>query len=583
MKHLNILQIAVFVLFMSLSSVDVLSITDDGKRAICNVVCDFIERHEQSDSKYYKYIAKLKDFNELTDSSFYSALDEYGYSLLSRGRQADGVNFFKDILPYFESETLTKSENNFVLDIYVRLGAAFEEIGMCNVAMDYYLKGLSKAKDCKSESRIAMLMNNIGVIYMDIGEINKAMEYFKSAEQLNLNLNNNMELYINYSNMANVSEEVGNYNDAMSYSLKALQYVDEKENSMRYWFMYVNIASLYSKQGNYQMSLDYLRRAKNELEKSEFTHVFTKCCIALSDVFLKLNELDSAQYYNKKVLDCALSLKNGEFMYGSYVREAEISAKDGSWQNSYKLLKKAIEINDSIFQSDNRLIMGEWEKIYGQNSFDRSSEKFNDLTSFLIIFAGIISVIYLIIYFRRFKRKIRLKNNCCLNEMKNEYESQTEILKRQIEEKQEQINSLNRQFTSKILTDSAYNVQIERVSDSLKKLLLTLNPRLKEERLKIKLLLEQLTDLNNSNNLEEFRYYFEKVNPVFYSSLEEKHPELTPKDKRMCAYIYLGLSSKEISLITDLEVRSVETSRMRLRKKLGLIKDINLTEYLQSL
>lgn len=82
---------------------------------------------------------------------------------------------------------------------------------------------------------------------------------------------------------------------------------------------------------------------------------------------------------------------------------------------------------------------------------------------------------------------------------------------------------------------------------------------------------------------EGFKKYFSEVSPQFNSRLKEAHPNLTPNDQRLCAYIYMGLTSKEISQITFKEVESVEKSRNRLRKKISLDSSIPIREYLSSI
>ena len=84
-------------------------------------------------------------------------------------------------------------------------------------------------------------------------------------------------------------------------------------------------------------------------------------------------------------------------------------------------------------------------------------------------------------------------------------------------------------------------------------------------------------------NWEDFKYHFEKVNHGFFSRLAEKYKDLTVKDQRMCAYLLLGLSTKEIAGLVNITAESAEIGRIRLRKKLGLTRNQNLTIYLQSL
>ena len=82
-------------------------------------------------------------------------------------------------------------------------------------------------------------------------------------------------------------------------------------------------------------------------------------------------------------------------------------------------------------------------------------------------------------------------------------------------------------------------------------------------------------------NWEDFTLYFEKVHPGFFVRLKTKYPSLTIKDQRICAYIRLGLSTKEIAGLVNITPESAEITRIRLRKKMDLDRLINLTTFLQ--
>lgn len=87
----------------------------------------------------------------------------------------------------------------------------------------------------------------------------------------------------------------------------------------------------------------------------------------------------------------------------------------------------------------------------------------------------------------------------------------------------------------------------------------------------------------NRNVWETFDLLFEQTNPRFYQYLGERHPDLTKGEKRMCAYIRLELSTKEIATVTNRSTRTVETVRYRLRKKLNIPEGQTLESYLASL
>jgi CheY-like chemotaxis protein/DNA-binding CsgD family transcriptional regulator len=82
---------------------------------------------------------------------------------------------------------------------------------------------------------------------------------------------------------------------------------------------------------------------------------------------------------------------------------------------------------------------------------------------------------------------------------------------------------------------------------------------------------------------KEFETRFENVYEEFYNSLAHKHEALTPNEKKICAFLKMGLNSKDIAALTFQDAKSVDMARYRLRKKMGLSPDENLTEYLSKI
>lgn len=82
------------------------------------------------------------------------------------------------------------------------------------------------------------------------------------------------------------------------------------------------------------------------------------------------------------------------------------------------------------------------------------------------------------------------------------------------------------------------------------------------------------------SNWEQFEIYFDQVHKNFLQNLRSSYPELTPKDQKLCAYLRMNLTTKEIAPLMNISVRGVEISRYRLRKKLQLETDTNLTDFI---
>jgi len=90
-------------------------------------------------------------------------------------------------------------------------------------------------------------------------------------------------------------------------------------------------------------------------------------------------------------------------------------------------------------------------------------------------------------------------------------------------------------------------------------------------------------DLLDREDWEKFEMHFDQVHEDFLKKLRKNFNQLTPRDLRLCSYLKMNLSSKEIAPILNITVRGVEISRYRLRKKMNLPHDENLTEYLMNL
>ena len=87
-------------------------------------------------------------------------------------------------------------------------------------------------------------------------------------------------------------------------------------------------------------------------------------------------------------------------------------------------------------------------------------------------------------------------------------------------------------------------------------------------------------NLNNTDDWKMFQEAFNNADKKFLDKVKEKHPDLTPNDLRLCAYLRLNLSSKEIAPLLNISPRSVEVKRYRLRKKMDLEHNANLTNYI---
>ena len=101
---------------------------------------------------------------------------------------------------------------------------------------------------------------------------------------------------------------------------------------------------------------------------------------------------------------------------------------------------------------------------------------------------------------------------------------------------------------------------------------------------KLELLIKKINkDLDSESHWEVFELHLEQVHEDFLKRLKMKHPNLNPREQKLCAYIRMGMSSKEIAVIMNISYRAVENNRYRLRQNLDLESGDNLSKYINSI
>ena len=121
---------------------------------------------------------------------------------------------------------------------------------------------------------------------------------------------------------------------------------------------------------------------------------------------------------------------------------------------------------------------------------------------------------------------------------------------------------------------------------NLKNHIFKLNDVIKEKELspKMKSIVKRIdVELKETYDWVKFEFHFKKSNPDFFSKLDDLHPDLTPNDIRICAFIKLNIPTKQMASLLNINPKSLEMTRYRLRKKLGLAERSILYNYICSL
>jgi DNA-binding CsgD family transcriptional regulator len=122
----------------------------------------------------------------------------------------------------------------------------------------------------------------------------------------------------------------------------------------------------------------------------------------------------------------------------------------------------------------------------------------------------------------------------------------------------------------------------EILSEISKKLINVKNEAVKDEtKDAIRRIYKELQKSTDDEIWEEFELRFRQVHSEFYNKLMKRFPDLSPSEQRLCAFLRLNMSSKEISELTGQSLNALETARYRLRKKLGITNSqVNLITFL---
>ena len=182
---------------------------------------------------------------------------------------------------------------------------------------------------------------------------------------------------------------------------------------------------------------------------------------------------------------------------------------------------------------------------------------------------------------KRYKTHYQKKQEFILKENKRKIKrkkikSQKEIVQIKNEKLRQEIEAKNRELAVSTMSIIKKNKFLNTVKDQLK--------LAEKEPSKIRSVIRTID--NNINNEDDWKFFEEAFNNAdknFLKKIKDLHSELTSNDLRLCAYLRLNLSSKEIAPLLNISVRSVEVKRYRLRKKMDLEHETGLSEYLLSI
>jgi AraC family chitin signaling transcriptional activator len=180
-------------------------------------------------------------------------------------------------------------------------------------------------------------------------------------------------------------------------------------------------------------------------------------------------------------------------------------------------------------------------------------------------------------YYSKQNDKLIEENNLLLEIQ--ELENEQQLMKLRNEQLSMDVDTKNRELAASTLNLLKKDELLSLIKEDLKKSSDETSSR------SIKSIISNTINNNVSvdNAWNVFKEAFDSADKDFLKKVKQAFPSLTPNDLRLCAYLRLNLSSKEIAPLLNISVRSVEIKRYRLRKKMDLPHETGLVEYILSI
>jgi DNA-binding CsgD family transcriptional regulator len=203
----------------------------------------------------------------------------------------------------------------------------------------------------------------------------------------------------------------------------------------------------------------------------------------------------------------------------------------------------------------------------------------------LLFAGGVLSLVF--IPKKRFDReKAALRSEQQETLLRKEQEHQDieqkrrqQISKLEKEKLELQIKSKNQELASKTMHLVQKSEALSKIKEDIEKIAEVTADKETSSQLK-KVVRQILADQRLDEDWEQFAKHFDQVNNQFLQRIRTEFPQLTRKDHRLCVYLRMNLSSKEMASLMNISVRSVEVARYRLRKKLAIDGKVNLVDFM---
>jgi tetratricopeptide (TPR) repeat protein/DNA-binding CsgD family transcriptional regulator len=529
--------------------------------------------------------------------------------------QARALKILGDAEQYSAHFSSAKQTYERLLALYPSSGARMERsevlkelgnvqgyLGKYELALQKYLQAYSLKAEIGDRLGQAKLSNNIGLLYYRLGNYEKARSYYQEALRASSNLDAPKIEASTLTNMGFLLSRQGKHVEALEYQQQASKIYEATDDRLRWSNSFINMGYEYEQMDDFSTAVQHYKLAIYHSDTLGHKAVYTDALNKLSSVYLKMGRDQLALAQLDKAYPLAQLLGDPALINEINLNYSIYYSNNGQYEQALNYYKNWSAIKDSLASQDNRNRIAELEILYQtqqkENEISLLAQKnarqrliiiFVMITAFLLFLSG------LLLWSRSRIRIVLLQKDQALQREAHkrkelEYENEKNRAERlQIAQqlKEEENRRLQNELVLKNSELSTFTMLIYQKNESLVQLQEEINKILRQGQPERKQLLQLKKNVQQNIRLDDewdrFRQHFEQVHPGFFDYLNHNFPRLSQADRRHCAYIRMGLSTKEISSLLNIAPSSVQRARVRLKKKLELGRDSDLMTYIQSI
>ena len=498
-------------------------------------------------------------------------------------------DYKKSIAHYAKSQKIYTEINDKTgaARIVSNIGMVHADQGNYSQALENYLQALAVFQGLNDQKRSASTINSIGNVHKNQQNYDEALIFYKQAQAIWIKLGDQTSLAGSYNNIATIYTKQKNYKAAIATGKKSLEIFDRIKNVNGQIICHNNLGEAYFLTGEFSAAKLEYEKALELNEKFQSKKLLVSSYNGLGHIFAKTGENSNAIQSYREVIELASVNKLRPALQLAYDGLATVYGQTNDFSNAFKYQRLSTVLKDSLFNAENTIKMANL-RVHYENERKQTelkllqNEKELGYATRNTIVIGLIAVLILVaLAFNRQRLKIQ-KNR----ELHAAQQALAEIEIRNSAEKEQQLrNELD--FRNKALTTHTLNlIQKNSILEEIRQTIsLALKSGQRDENTPLFSRLINLIDysFNLDKDWDEFKMYFEGVHKDFFSKLKKDNPELSAGELRLCALVRLNLNLKESATLLNISPDSVKTARHRLRKKLNLPEDSNLSDYLMTI